>query len=653
MNDPKNDPILLLLVSVSWKRLVVGCLIGLALLPVALTGQSSRPGSPIAVGPNVHVSDAFAEHTHAEVIAVADPDDARRLIVCSMATYDGRLHVTPETDVFLSHFTTQHCYASFDRGQRWSPTLVLDEDQNADPAASFGRGDTVFVATMLTDPIPSRHIRIFRSPDGGQAWQESAKLPLIDREWMVVDRTGGVYDGRVYVSGMGPLLATKDNPDGIEWGAWQLYRSLDGGATFLALEPPSWAIDGASNIVVLSDGAVGVVGIRLRKGRSRDLEENNPDESANAVLEFFHSTDGGRTLERAGEVSDFYMDRPRSEGAINPPLAVDATEGPFKDRLYTVWADARHGRLQVFLSYSADKGKTWSRPLIVNDDRAVTNRDDGPDHTLPMVAVNRHGVVAVSWYDRRDSPDNLGWTVRIAASFDGGETFTASVPVSSEPHTSIRGGSPPVVPWTSRDSVNAVLHMGLRFHGFFLSGGHTTGLTASADGVFHPVWVDNRTGVDQVWTAAVTVEGEAVKHGSRDLAELENISSKVMLVLTDRSYDPSTERLTLTARLENTSQDTIVGPLKVRAVRVASERGTPQIVNADDQQATGVAIWDFTALLPDNMLPPGAHSGTKAFQVVLTDVRPPRGGRDFQDDLVSVEAQVFGSSRASGAGGVP
>jgi hypothetical protein len=36
--------------------------------------------------------------------------------------------------------------------------------------------------------------------------------------------------------------------------------------------------------------------------------------------------------------------------------------------------------------------------------------------------------------------------------------------------------------------------------------GDTAGLAADAGGVFHPVWIDNRTGVPQMWTATVKVQ---------------------------------------------------------------------------------------------------------------------------------------------------
>jgi hypothetical protein len=37
------------------------------------------------------------------------------------------------------------------------------------------------------------------------------------------------------------------------------------------------------------------------------------------------------------------------------------------------------------------------------------------------------------------------------------------------------------------------------------NGGDTAGLAADADGVFHRVWIDNRTGIPQMWTTTVTI----------------------------------------------------------------------------------------------------------------------------------------------------
>ena len=43
-------------------------------------------------------------------------------------------------------------------------------------------------------------------------------------------------------------------------------------------------------------------------------------------------------------------------------------------------------------------------------------------------------------------------------------------------------------------------------------GGDTAGLAADALGIFHAAWVDNRTGVPQLWTATVSVRSTGMTH---------------------------------------------------------------------------------------------------------------------------------------------
>jgi hypothetical protein len=169
-------------------------------------------------------------------------------------------------------------------------------------------------------------------------------------------------------------------------------------------------------------------------------------------------------------------------------LAVDRSGGPFQGRLYAVWPDARFDRrTQILLASSSDEGRTWSAPRVVSDDGPASSTGDRPNHFMPMVAVNRTGIVAVSWYDRRDNPDNLGYWPRFSASLDGGATWLPSVRVSTSANL-------------VRDDKET------RFNS-----GDTAGLAADAAGTFHLVWIDNRTGTHQAWTASVTVRGVAHK----------------------------------------------------------------------------------------------------------------------------------------------
>jgi hypothetical protein len=138
------------------------------------------------------------------------------------------------------------------------------------------------------------------------------------------------------------------------------------------------------------------------------------------------------------------------------------------------------------MSYSSDQGRTWSAPRAVSEDTQDHTANQHANQFMPMVAVNREGVMGISWYDRHDHADNLGYWVRFAASTDGGATWLPSTRVSSAPHTA------------SEDMRK--------------NSGDTAGLVADAGGVFHPVWIDNRTGVPQMWTARVRVTARARRH---------------------------------------------------------------------------------------------------------------------------------------------
>ena len=48
---------------------------------------------------------------------------------------------------------------------------------------------------------------------------------------------------------------------------------------------------------------------------------------------------------------------------------------------------------------------------------------------------------------------------------------------------------------------------------FGVSPGHNGAFAADAAGDFHPMWIDNRTGPYQVWTATVHVNGKASRNG--------------------------------------------------------------------------------------------------------------------------------------------
>src|SRR6185436_14502398 len=102
---------------------------------------------------------------------------------------------------------------------------------------------------------------------------------------------------------------------------------------------------------------------------------------------------------------------------------------------------------------------------------------------LPAVAVNKDGVVGVSWYRRGVPPDEAVRSVRFTASVDGGETFLPTVEVNAYPGVTRPKGPALYVFSGNSFLVSASLPGSARL-------GDTAGLAADAGGGFHPFWVD-------------------------------------------------------------------------------------------------------------------------------------------------------------------
>jgi hypothetical protein len=607
----------------------------------------------IEVGPNVQVSKANEQLTHDEILLAADPKDPNYLVGCTIVY----------SPVVNNGYTA--VYTSKDSGKTWAPTLTTEKMKfSGDPACAFGGDGTAYYTVLAQIEDEKKEAKgfmpFYRSTDHGLTWSAPVMIPQtfdgIDREYIVVDATGGKYNNRVYIHGTG-TTKTIDAGDPYNTSV-SLFHSGDGGMTW---GPPVMRrasdkkyVLGMGNNVVLSDGMwVGIFG-ELREywtdAHSGDVLVNQP-RKPNAWLKIMTSDDGGASLSEAVTVSDFYMDWPPYMSSVIPYIAVDVTSGPFKDRLYAVWSDRRSGRDEILFSYSSDKGKKWSPARVINDDRPFPNTLDKPDHLMPLVAVNRDGVVGVSWCDRRDNPDNLGWWERFTASLDGGETFLSSVRVSEAPNSYGRneklyisagaygGGTDPKNP-AGDFQISAGLN------GFEFSGGHTGGMAATADGVFHPFWIDNRTGIHQIWTAPVRVQGQVNVHGSPEFAKLDDISEKVALKITATRYEPERGTIALTAHLENTSKEALNAPLQIRVTDVHSDLAVVEIVNAENGQRGQGAVWTFTPSDSSGKLAADAKSETKELVLRISDNRllHQGGAREPNLSLFGLKAEVLGKA---------
>lgn len=618
MSQPR-DPL------INFVLLLLAC----SLVPCNKDTSAQQP--VITVGPNVQASKSHSDIVHNEVLLAADRTNPKNLLGCTMA-FSSQLN-----KVFAM------AYVSHDNGTTWNFAVGNDTGiLSGDPACAFGAdGRAYFIALERSAPSNDRVV-VYRSTDYGKTWSQATTLlgsaPSADRPYVIVDQSTSKYTGRVYIYGQIAQRTVDGEFAGLSLALW---RSLDGGVTFegpvVRSRDKSFSYQ-LANGVVLSDGTLVCLIAELDSQKRNDGYGGSQYRKAdvqNGLLKVVTSTDGGDSFNPAVKVSDMYADW-REDSTGIPSLAVDRDSSAFKDRLYATWADGRFGRTQIFVSYSADKGKTWSTPHVVSDGQPSVG--DGPDSFMPVVAVNPDGIVGVMWYDKRDVRGGLGYYVRFATSLDGGETWQTSVRVSESPKNFETQSPSPITGGVWRNSGGSLSFVLRRYE--WIAGGHTAGLATDTEGAFHPFWVDNRTGVSQIWTSSVTVRGRVAKNGSPDLAELDDLSASIMLELTGCDYQKNGNIISCNARLKNTSKESLAGPLRLRVISLRSELGEPRILNADNGEDGTGAVWSF-----GEDIKPGESSQNKRLRFQILKPRDFWQESHFKSTFVSMDVRVLGQKR--------
>jgi hypothetical protein len=436
-----------------------------------------RESGRISVGANVHVSQSRPTDRHFEVMIAADEKRPERLLACSI------VRVSAKRDLCVA-------YASDDGGRSWrfaySPKPPpTDEFTIFDPAVAFGSQGEAYFAALFMVPVAGPHIPDYfmeaaRSGDGGTAWDPPTRIEgFYDRPYLTADRSQGKYGGRLYVN------------SGLDRGGHGVRTSEDRGRTFrlsaaarLRVSPSAQTLNTGQS-VVLSDGSLIVPVLYFTKRTGSDAGTAHGNEMGLSVC---RSVDGGASL-LYGQPRIAHFQHTDRDGL--PNLGANAKSVRYRDRIYLVWSQADASGNEVMLAYSQHKGLSVSRPALLSEQAEPSSGDETRREGvrrasryaafLPSVAVNRDGVVGVCWYDTRDVPAaKSGWDLRFRASLDGGDTWLPSVRVSEATSLFTHGDG-----WA----------------------GDTAGMAADEAGAFHPVWVDNRTETQQVFTASVRVAG--------------------------------------------------------------------------------------------------------------------------------------------------
>jgi hypothetical protein len=285
---------------------------------------------------------------------------------------------------------------------RSDPVLGSDADGN-------------FYYNSLTVSGPDFWCDVFKSSTGGAAWDSGTFAQGGDKQWMHIDKTGGM--GQHYIYAYWTSSYSICTPGFFT-------RSTNRGASYescsIIPEDPFWGTLTTGPDGELYVGGVGFVDFVVAKSTTaRDSD-------------LVVSWDTTVTVELDGDPG---FGGPNPSGLLGQTwIATDHSGGPYDGNVYLLCSVARQSNsdpLDVMFARSTDGGLTWSAPVRVNDDASQTNWQ-----WFGTMSVSPTGRIDVIWLDTRDNPGTYLSSLYYSYSLDGGDTWYPNVRLSQSfnPH---------------------------------------------------------------------------------------------------------------------------------------------------------------------------------------------------------------------------
>lgn len=368
-------------------------------------------------------------------------------------------------DTISSNFRQAGYGYTIDGGLTWTfPGVIEPGVFRSDPVLDSDSQGTLYY-NSLTIVGDDYVCDVFRSADGGVTWDSGTPAHGGDKQWMVIDRSGGVGDGHIYAYWNGFFSSC---PPGF------FTRSTDGGDSYEPCtqipDDPYWG-----TLAVAPDGTLYTVGAfdnDFVVARSSDARfaEQSVTWNMSTVVELGGSIESGSGPNPGGLAGQAWITTVPTVvpgGAVCVLCSVNPPGGD---------------PLDVMFARSTDGGLTWSDPVRVNDD------DGNAYQWFGTMSASPSGRIDAIWLDTRDDPGTYLSSLYYSYSTDGGMTWSENERLSDsfDPH----------VGWPDQNKMGDYFDM------------------VSDEAGFNLAWAATFNGEQDVYFARKTLPTSAVSEGA-------------------------------------------------------------------------------------------------------------------------------------------
>jgi hypothetical protein len=322
-------------------------------------------------------------------------------------------------DNISSNFRQAGYAYTTDGGETWTfPGSINPGVFRSDPVLDADSEGNIYYNSLTVDNQSNYLCDVFKTDANGIEWDEGTFAQGGDKQWMVIDRTGGMGDGNIY--SFWTAYWSICNPQSFT-------RSIDAGATYEdCVEVPGNPYWGT--MAVGPDGELYVVG----SGQFGSLTVTKSTMAQNPAIPVSWNFTSQAYVD--GELTGWTNINPSGlMGQAN--ICVDNSDGPGRGFVYVL---ASVNRLSindpgdVMFARSIDGGSTWDTPVRINNDLSYNNYQ-----WFGTMSVAPNGRIDVIWLDTRDGGvGSYMSSLYYSFSFDQGETWSENERLSEafDPH---------------------------------------------------------------------------------------------------------------------------------------------------------------------------------------------------------------------------